>query len=82
MVLIPGPGGVINETDISDARLGLAPNWMNNLRRIYAESMMTYLARTAGDEVELVSYIEWFMARRDAQRHVHGFESPCGKCFS
>jgi hypothetical protein len=27
--------------------------------------MRTYLTRTAGDEVELVSYIEWYVTRRD-----------------
>lgn len=64
-VLVPGPGGVVNSTDLSDNAIGAGPQWLNNVRDRYSQSMMVYLTRTAGQEAELVSYIEWFMARRD-----------------
>lgn len=65
MALVPGAGGVIDEIDISHGSLGPVPNWMHYVRDSYERSMMTYLTRTAGDEVDLVSYMEWYVTRRD-----------------
>jgi hypothetical protein len=38
---------------------------MKNYLDAYEESLMVYLTRTAGDENELVYYLDWFMSRRD-----------------
>lgn len=64
-VHIPGVGGVVSSSDVSNDDIATGPSWRNNVRNSYNQSMMVYLTRTAGTESELVFYIEWFMARRD-----------------
>lgn len=64
--LLPAGGDDITDrVDLSSESIGVGPNWLNNFRNSYNQSMMVYLTRTAGTESELVFYIEWFMARRD-----------------
>lgn len=64
-ILVPGRGGVTDTIDVGDYRLGYVPSWMHNLQNGYNRSMQTYLTRTSGTEVELVYYMQWYMARRD-----------------
>ncbi len=61
-----GPGNVMNPTNIADQGVGTAPNWLNNHVDLYTQAMQTYLTRTAGQIPDLVEYMQWFMARRDA----------------
>lgn len=65
VVMTWGPNGTITESDISDVSLLRHANWMNNYRDSYEASMMAYLARTMGDEGDLITYIEWYASRRD-----------------
>lgn len=64
-VHVPGVGGVVSSSDVSNDDIATGPSWRNNVRNSYNQSMMVYLTRTAGTEGQLVFYIEWFMARRD-----------------
>lgn len=61
-----GPRNVMNPSDISDQAVGSAPHWLNNYTDIYSQAMQNYLTRTAGQVPDLVEYMQWFMARRDA----------------
>lgn len=61
-----GPGNVMNKSDISDQAVGSAPNWLNNYTSIYSQAMQGFLTRIAGQVPDLVEYMQWFMARRDA----------------
>lgn len=65
-VHVPGIGGVVSSTDLSNNGIGAGPQWLNNVRNSYNQSMTVYLTRTVGSESDLVFYMEWFMARRDA----------------
>lgn len=64
-VHLPGVGGVVSSTEVSNDAIAPGPSWRNNVRNSYNQSMMVYLTRTAGMESELLFYMEWFMARRD-----------------
>lgn len=66
VALVLGSGWVVEEIDISDIYLSRpSEQWMKNYISAYEESLMVYLTRTAGEENELVYYLDWFMSRRD-----------------
>jgi len=69
-IVTVGAGGSINRTDISDQLISTGPNWLNNYVDDYARDIELYLLNTAGDNPELIEYIQWFMARRDATLQV------------